>query len=55
MKVSSYSAPSTTVACDVAEPPRYVEEPPLTRPEAPIHAREAVAYLRITSGSKLAS
>jgi hypothetical protein len=43
------------VACDVAEPPRCVEEPPLTRPVAPIHAREAVAYLRITSGSKLAS
>ena len=34
---------------------RYVEEPPLTRPVAPIHAREAVANLRITSGSKLAS
>jgi hypothetical protein len=44
-----------TLACDVAEPPRYVEEPPLTRPVAPIHARGAMAYLHITSGSKLAS
>ena len=44
-----------TPTSDVTALPHHMEKPPSTRPVAPMHAREAAAYLHIANSGTLAS